>query len=576
MNTKIPHNFLFEGIKDDTQLDDLHRYPAYQNIVKYQKFAEGGEKIFYDKDRDRFKPLINDENLGRFHTFQRANRSRNALTYDEEIEDPLVTFQEINMDSLKLNEFPLLYMKKPNAYDFKITQKIPQLLFHSQDVRDYEDRVAHASRAAFVNKPQYGGENNTWHDDDLQYGGENNTWHDDDLQYGGGTTIFFLKKILNDSGMLDELINKTLKDSLTNSKLKEKVVFIFRSVTKSVGAVAASTVTAGIGGDTVVESVFAVQSTSELVIIIRKIAKFTQVSKIIKMFGEINITGASPFVIYDQYNLKNGWTNFNANVDAKLDEIFSNEKSKKLIEEGNQEFIKLLKKIITPISDWIGCLFPDSQGVVSALVQDFLLKILTEYPFDLVEQIIYYLPKSAIEMIANPGIMSLRIRKVIAIVKVFLSSDNVNKIDFNKLSKDLVCAFVKKSTGVIKKKIISKLEKGDPGTSNLFVGSVKKTVIASIKTSDETINKLLCDQTDMIIETLYETLGRTLGQMKNANKLVPIIFNFMNDHMDQKTIERACLIFHNVFPLFLILLKIIQRENRKPLITLPGIEHERN
>ena len=207
----------------------------------------------------------------------------------------------------------------------------------------------------------------------------------ENIQNGGGKD----KMDQEASNILKRLFDKNIKDNLTR---------YFRSIIRTSGGISADIITSGAGGDVVVNSLFAISESHSF---------FSQINELIFMMYEVKYFFGNiikfdkkktiPFV--SRITLDNGLQAFETEFKNKILEFMAKFGTRHL-DKIHETMTNIVDKIITLISDWFACLFPNTGGLAGEVAYEFLKKI-ADNSYDYTVRLFAFTPKNLRSMVNN-------------------------------------------------------------------------------------------------------------------------------------------------------------------------------
>ena len=156
-------------------------------------------------------------------------------------------------------------------------------------------------------------------------------------------------------------------------------------------------VTGGMGGDTVTDMIFAVESSASILAKINDvISSAGDIAKALKAAMDTNISQGAQ-AIYDA-------------VDDVVKTIAEKSKiSKEIFEEIRDAVEELLNKLIGAVSEWVSTVLPDDAGLGGIIIREALeaaMSKLDDNVYDILKSVFGKLPSQAKEFIGSPEAMT--------------------------------------------------------------------------------------------------------------------------------------------------------------------------
>jgi hypothetical protein len=232
-------------------------------------------------------------------------------------------------------------------------------------------------------------------------------------QFGGKDSKDEVKK---SSSVLSKLFSPKVKAGFTRT---------VRGFLRTGTGLAADVATVGAGGDVVVNSLFAVESS----------VKFLNYTKILfSSLGELKLL-FDKLLIFDfkkvipvrsKLNLDGGYQMFEYNFELIL-ATHVKENGTKLLDKIHETIIKIIDKITTTVSDWIACLFPDTAGLAGEIAKTVLDSI-SKNGFTYIYNLTSVIPDRFQKMITNIYALRDLVRKALLFLRNLLANLNNQQI----------------------------------------------------------------------------------------------------------------------------------------------------
>lgn len=185
---------------------------------------------------------------------------------------------------------------------------------------------------------------------------------------------------------------------LFSPRVRSQFTRTIRTIIKTSAGVTADFVTLGLGGDIFVNSVFAISSSMSFINSVPSLVKsFSEAKSLFDQLLKINFKYRVP--IFSKLRVDDGLEN----LKIKFNKIMVDHMTTfgaDTLGKSHQYIMKMINSIITTISDWFGCLFPDTAGLASEISKS-LLDYVTSHSYNLIYNVISYLSESMQKMITN-------------------------------------------------------------------------------------------------------------------------------------------------------------------------------
>ncbi len=171
--------------------------------------------------------------------------------------------------------------------------------------------------------------------------------------------------------------------------------------------------TAGMGGDTIVDVLFALDESAKMAAEIDEVIKTGKsLGKALKGIGDINI--------------RNGFDVIYKRVQGVIAHIvkLSGKGARKVLKEIRDEILKLLHHMARVIGKWVSSLLPDDAGLGGPIVSAFIDKAIEEASANVYNALVSgfeALPDEASEVMKDPAKMEAFLNKVLDVVVGFLN-----------------------------------------------------------------------------------------------------------------------------------------------------------
>ena len=326
---------------------------------------------------------------------------------------------------------------------------------------------------------------------------------------------------------------------------KRSITRVIRGTIRTTGGISADIATLGAGGDVVVNSIFAVESSLSFINNIRQLVKtLNEAKNLFNKLLKIDHTKTIPLV--SKLKLDDGLQAFENKFDTiLLDHI--KQYGSQMLDKVHQYILDIIDKITTTVSDWIACLFPDTAGLageVAKTVLDYVAKHGFTYTYNLIS----ILPNSMQKMITNHYPLRRLIKRAVKFLRNLLKNLNPEQLA------KIVAALGMKASNLVSNQFVKKA---------ISLGTTITTNIASIGL--RAIN-----------------IGPKLTLVPKAQDILVYVI----DHFVYPNIDTGVTLFYQVFPMFLMFTLFIEKykaissgqfiiKNVITTETIPKIEHKK-
>lgn len=178
-------------------------------------------------------------------------------------------------------------------------------------------------------------------------------------QCGGG--VFSMSTLKSAGDLLAKIFSSASRVGLTR---------VVRGAIRTSTGITADLATLGAGGDTIVNSAFAIVSSLQMSGKMSDVIHaFNQAKPLFRKLFEIDMHATIP--IKSKLNLDGGFQFFEAGFLKAMDEYIK-ENGIAVLEAAYNAITKVLGYLIKVVSDWIACLFPDTAGLAGEVAQTVL------------------------------------------------------------------------------------------------------------------------------------------------------------------------------------------------------------
>ena len=203
---------------------------------------------------------------------------------------------------------------------------------------------------------------------------------------------------------------------------------VIRSIIRTGIGAAADVATVGAGGDIAVNAVFAMQTTSKFIKNVHVTIK--ELMGGYELFNKIFfIDMGKKIPIVAKYNLDKGFGDFQKYIEKSLTEYLEKSGSRSM-DKIMDSIEKTIDKIITAVSDWIACMFPDTAGLAGEISKKMLVYI-SENTYNIIYKLVGLFPDENKRMITDIHALQEFIEGAMAFLRDFmrgLKSSEMTKI----------------------------------------------------------------------------------------------------------------------------------------------------
>jgi tRNA A22 N-methylase len=221
-----------------------------------------------------------------------------------------------------------------------------------------------------------------------------------------------LKSYINEVALID-YNHKQINEAL---EIKE----LLRDVLRTALDAGAIVLTGGMGGDTVVDIIFAVESSTEILKAVNDaINSANEIAEAMKAAMAANIS-SGPDSIY--IAVENAIETIIENSDSASD----------IIDDMASKVEDLLNRLATSVGDWVATVLPDDAGLGGILVREILQEIIAKLGqsvFDFAKGAFSKLPAQAQNFIASPEAMAGFLNEIADKIVTYLDPDGKNNDD---------------------------------------------------------------------------------------------------------------------------------------------------
>ncbi|XWV25286.1 putative ORFan [Tupanvirus deep ocean] len=190
-------------------------------------------------------------------------------------------------------------------------------------------------------------------------------------------------------------------------KTKAAFTRVIRGVLRTGTGLSADIITVGAGGDVVVNSVFAIESSLTFINNLNNfIHAMIGAKELFNKLARIDRSKTIPLV--SRLKLDDGLQTFEYQFEVIISDHV-NTYGTGMLDEIHQGILNIIDKITTTVSDWIACLFPDTAGLAGEIAKT-VLDYVVQNGFTYIYNLISILPDNMQKMITNSFALKKLIR----------------------------------------------------------------------------------------------------------------------------------------------------------------------
>jgi hypothetical protein len=213
--------------------------------------------------------------------------------------------------------------------------------------------------------------------------------------------------------------------NMFNKKNRKTTTMFVRSLLRTSAGLAADVGTAGMGGDVLVDSAFAVLGSAEMIKGMEEIVR--DIIKLKPLFKDLIIIDRYKRIpIVSKITLDNGFDYFEKKFE-KIFKTYIDINGTSILNKMYDKIIDVLDKITTAISDWLACLFPDTAGLAGD-ISKILLDSVVKNGYTYVYHIVGNLSQLKQQMITDDYSLKRYIKIAILKLKKLLQRMSLNDI----------------------------------------------------------------------------------------------------------------------------------------------------
>lgn len=217
------------------------------------------------------------------------------------------------------------------------------------------------------------------------------------LDQNGGAN----KEIVTSSKIVTKIFSPQTKASITRA---------MRGILRTSTGISADILTLGAGGDVVVNSLFAIESSLNFLSNIEQLlVSFEQAKELFDLLIKIDRKKTIP--IKSKIKLDDGFQEFE-NIFSQILIAHTSRYGTKMLDSAHLNIVVILDKITTTVSDWIACLFPDTAGLAGEISKT-ILDYITLNGYTYIYQLVGMLSDNMQKMITNPHALEKLVRSAI-------------------------------------------------------------------------------------------------------------------------------------------------------------------
>jgi hypothetical protein len=202
-------------------------------------------------------------------------------------------------------------------------------------------------------------------------------------QAGGSISFYQTSKIIS------KIFSTRTRASFTRT---------IRAILRTTAGLSADIITAGAGGDIIINSLFAVKSSMSLLGNIKSLSLELMSAK--ELFGQLfKFDFHRKIPLVSLLTLDDGFRSFQ-NSFEKILVSYINKHGTSLLGRAHQSIMNVIDKITTTLSDWIACLFPDTIGLAGEITKN-ILDYIVHNGYNYIYHLISVLSDNMQKMITN-------------------------------------------------------------------------------------------------------------------------------------------------------------------------------
>lgn len=218
--------------------------------------------------------------------------------------------------------------------------------------------------------------------------------------------------LLNQNGGADKEIIASSKivTKIFSPQTKASITRTMRGILRTSTGISADILTLGAGGDVVVNSLFAIESSLTFLTNIEPLlVSFEQARELFDVLIRIDRKKTIP--IESKIKLDDGFQEFE-NIFSQILIAHTFKHGTKMLDSAHLNIVAILDKITTTVSDWIACLFPDTAGLAGEISKT-ILDYITLNGYTYIYQLVGMLSDNTQKMITDPYALEKLVRSAI-------------------------------------------------------------------------------------------------------------------------------------------------------------------
>lgn len=193
-------------------------------------------------------------------------------------------------------------------------------------------------------------------------------------------------------------------------KTKSSITRAIRGILRTSAGISADILTLGAGGDVIVNSLFAVESSLSFIANMEPLlVSLAEAQDLFSLLIKVDRKSSIP--IKSRIKLDNGFGEFE-NVFDQLLIAHIGKHGAKMLDSVHLSIVAILDKITTSISDWIACLFPDTAGLAGEIAKS-VLDYISLNGYSYIYQLVAMLNDNMQKMITNPYALENLVRRAL-------------------------------------------------------------------------------------------------------------------------------------------------------------------
>lgn len=238
-----------------------------------------------------------------------------------------------------------------------------------------------------------------------------------------------IEEINRDEGLDDQSGGKVSQSVIVSKifspRTRASFTRVIRGIVRTGTGISADIITVGAGGDVVVNSVFAVESSLSFIKNIQQL--IISLKSSIQLFNQLFIVDRKKKIpLVSKLNLDDGFQSFQNRFETILNNHIQNHGTK-LLDRIYQSILGIIDKITTTVSDWIACLFPDTAGLAGEIAKN-VLDYVVKHGYTYIYNLVSILPDNMQKMITNSYALKKLIHHAVAFLRNLIKNMSPNQI----------------------------------------------------------------------------------------------------------------------------------------------------